>query len=368
MSEQLHLATPVKRTARVMQVESMFDVPPSGTSSFMLDLPDELLDIGRSEWNVGLIVGPSGAGKTSIARRLWGDENVIDADQIDWPHSVSVLDAFPPDMGVKDVVGQLTAVGFGSPPAWLRPWHVLSTGERFRASLALALARGRSDAPVVMDEFSSTVDRRVGQIGSAAVAKHVRRTGQRFVAVTCHYDVLDWLQPDWVYRPDTAQLERRECLQRPQLDFDVREVGRDAWTLFRHHHYLSSQLHVAAKCVCAFHDGEPVAFNAYYRFPHPKARNIMVSSRTVVLPDWQGLGLGGRLTEFVGQMLSKQGWRYRATLAHPALIAYRRKSPRWREVTAPNKPSKSAKPKRLIKQHSNPRKLITKTFEYLPER
>jgi nicotinate (nicotinamide) nucleotide adenylyltransferase len=36
----------------------------------------------------------------------------------------------------------LTSVGFGSPPAWLRPYDVLSGGERFRCDLARALPYG----------------------------------------------------------------------------------------------------------------------------------------------------------------------------------------------------------------------------------
>src|SRR5207247_1429153 len=102
-------------------------------------------------------------------------------------------------------------VGFSSPPAWLRPFHVLSTGEQFRASLARLLAY----APelVVMDEYTSVVDRTVAQIGSADLAKTVRSRGQRFVAVTCHEDVEAWLQPDWVYRAATTTFAWR-CLQR----------------------------------------------------------------------------------------------------------------------------------------------------------
>lgn len=375
---KVSVETPVHRSARVMQVEGMFDVPRAEHSRVEWELPEELLTVaGRGggmahgpsnevhDWNVGLIVGPSGSGKTTVARALWPDA-VGDAHELTWPEDRSVLDAFDPSMSVKTVVALLNAVGFGSPPSWLRPYNVLSTGEQFRAQLARLLA---TDAdPIVMDEFTSTVSRRVAQIGSHAVAKSVRRSDQRFVAVTCHFDVMDWLQPDWVYRPDSNDFEWRRLQRHPELRFDVAQVSRGAWRLFRHHHYLSGELHVAAHCFCAFeHEtGEPVAFNAYYKFPHPKAKDIMVSHRTVVLPDWQGLGLGGRLTEFVGQMLHRDGYRYRATLAHPALIAYRARSPRWRMIQGRNMPSKSAKPKRLVKQHANPRKLATKTFEFVP--
>jgi GNAT superfamily N-acetyltransferase len=321
---------------------------------------------GPPRWNVGQIVGPSGSGKSTIARKLWPDQVILGGDGFDWSDDGAVVDDFPP--GVKESVGLLTAVGFGSPPAWLRPYRVLSTGEQFRATLARALAEVDPGGLVVFDEFTSTVDRQVAQVGSHAVQKAVRRRHARLVAITCHFDVIDWLQPDWVFRPDSVDFEWRRLQRHPPVHLEVHEVPRQAWDLFRQHHYLSADLHVAAKCVCAFVDGQPIAFNAYYRFPHPKAKDIMVSHRTVVLPDYQGLGIGGALTEHVGEMLYQDGWRYRATLAHPALIAYRRRSARWRESTARNMPSRSAKPKRLVKQHASSRKLATRTFEYVPLR
>ncbi len=53
---------------------------------------------------------------------------------------------------------------------------------------------------IAFDEFTSVVDRNVARIGSAAIAKGIRKHQIlcRFVAVTCHYDILDWLTPDWV--------------------------------------------------------------------------------------------------------------------------------------------------------------------------
>ncbi len=62
---------------------------------------------------------------------------------------------------------------------------------------------------VAFDEFTSVVDRNVAQIGSAAVAKGIR-SGQircRFVAVTCHYDILEWLAPDWIIDMATREFE-----------------------------------------------------------------------------------------------------------------------------------------------------------------
>ena len=72
---------------------------------------------------------------------------------------------------------------------------MLSGGEQFRCDLVRALLKPGD--LVAFDEFTSVVDRTVAKIGSAAVAKSIRkgRIGKKFVAVTCHYDVLDWLEP-----------------------------------------------------------------------------------------------------------------------------------------------------------------------------
>ena len=88
------------------------------------------------------------------------------------------------------------AVGFNTIPAWLRPYGVLSNGEKFRVDLARRLLEGGD--LIAVDEFTSVVDRQVAKIGSHAVQKWARGKGRQFVAATCHYDLEDWLQPDWV--------------------------------------------------------------------------------------------------------------------------------------------------------------------------
>jgi len=361
VSRTIEVSSPVKRTGRVRQVEGLFDVPASELSSVSWELPSELIEVDAADWEIGLIVGPSGSGKSTIARELWPDR-YLDPKQLAWEADRAIVDQIKAP--IKQTTQMLTSVGFGSAPAWLRPFRVLSTGEQFRVELARALLEGEN--PVV-DEFTSVVDRQVAQYGSATTQKVVRSRGQRFVAVTCHFDVIEWLSPDWVYRPDTGVMEwPRGSLQRPEIQLEVRGVSREAWPVFRPHHYLSGNLHAAARCVGGFIGDECVAFFAYYRFPHPKAKDIMIGHRVVVLPDYQGFGFGSRLCDFTGQLLAGDGDRLRITTAHPARIHHMRKSPRWEESSAQNSPSRSRKPKRLVKQHASTRKLATKTFEYLP--
>lgn len=112
----------------------------------------------------------------------------------------------------------------------------------------------------------------------------------------------------------------------------IAPVDRSAWEAFRLHHYLNTSLAPAAasRCVGGFVDGECVAFAAWMHFPHPTVKNIMKSHRVVVLPDWQGLGLGGAMVEWNGQHCYEQGYRFHVTTAHPAFQHYFQRSPRWR--------------------------------------
>lgn len=154
------------------------------------------IEIEGKNWNIGLIVGGSGTGKSTIARECFGDW-LIEGMEYNAP---SVIDDMPENITARDVAEVFTSVGFASPPSWLKPYGVLSNGEKMRVDLARAIMeRGNRFA---FDEFTSVVDRRVAQTGSAAIAKAVRKRGSQFVAVTCHHDVAEWLEPDWVYDTD----------------------------------------------------------------------------------------------------------------------------------------------------------------------
>jgi ABC-type Mn2+/Zn2+ transport system ATPase subunit len=334
---------------RVLQASGMFDVPAAKRSELAWDVS---LPLGERDWNIGLIVGPSGSGKSTVARALW-PEQLRASGGYEWPADRSILDGFPAAMSIKDIVALLTSVGFSSPPSWVRPFAVLSTGEQFRVTLARLLAetgeRARSDEAddnaqhglAVMDEYTSVVDRTVAQIGSAALAKTVRRRGQHFVAVTCHDDVLDWLQPDWVYQPAAGQFDwrclRRSGERRPEIVLDIQRVHHSAWRLFAAHHYLSSSLNTSAVCFVAFWRERPVAFNAWLPVISGSLKHAWRSSRTVCLPDYQGVGIGNALNNTLASAWSGCGYRALSTTSHPAMVHSRAKSPKWTMLRAPSR-------------------------------
>lgn len=320
-SVDLVVETKLERTPRVKQLSGMFDVPAQEklSRSWKGDLP-----LDERDWNVGLIVGPSGAGKSSVARQLFGDE-----PRYEW-RAPSVIDDFGKDWSIQDIADICQAVGFNTIPSWMKSYSVLSTGEKFRVDLARRLLEGGDT--IMVDEFTSVVDRQVAHIGCHAVQKHVRRKAKRFVAVTCHYDVIDWLQPDWMLEPATMTFQWRLLQRRPALDVEIARVDYAAWKLFAPFHYLTSEMHRAAKCFVLFVSGVPAAFAGVIHRPHAKVDDIKGVSRLVTLPDYQGMGLAFVLVDALGAAYRALNLRLHTYPAHPALARGFDRSSVWAMV------------------------------------
>ena len=163
-----------------------------------------LIPIEQEQWQIGLIVGRSGTGKTSIAKQLFPKEYIRGFMY----NSESILDDFPKDKQVSEITTALCNVGFASPPDWLKSYEQLSQGEKMRVDIARALMLNQD--LVVFDEFTSVVDREIAKVSACAIAKAVRRTKKKFIAVTCHYDVVDWLEPDWVFCTDDMSFSKKK--------------------------------------------------------------------------------------------------------------------------------------------------------------
>src|ERR1035438_2787699 len=123
----------------------MFDCPAQDKCriEFKGEMPVEDFD-----WNVGLIVGPFGCGKSSILNRVFGKPG-----DFQWG-AKSVIDDFPKGISISQIAEICQSVGFNTIPAWMRPFAVLSNGEKFRVEIARRLIEW--GAMVTMDEFRSS--------------------------------------------------------------------------------------------------------------------------------------------------------------------------------------------------------------------
>lgn len=146
-----------------------------------------------SSFKIGVIVGGSGSGKSTLLKEF-GIEEIPT-----WDPDKSIISHFEsPDEGIN----LLGAVGLNSIPSWYKPYHVLSNGEKFRADLARKL---KSDA--VIDEFTSVVDRNVAKAASVSLSRYVKKNDiHNIIVSTCHRDIIDWLEPDWVIDTDSGEL------------------------------------------------------------------------------------------------------------------------------------------------------------------
>lgn len=179
-------------TAAVMKV---YDIAPEELGERTSFYPWVVDGVLPEDWGLGLIVGASGTGKTTLLGDIGGFR-----PQVQWQRGLPVAGHFAT---FEDAMDRLGAVGLNSIPTWAKPFHVLSTGEQFRADLARSLA---DDARI--DEYTSTVSRTVAQAASRSLGNWIKLHGaRRIVLATCHHDVIDWLKPDWVIDTDHGAYE-----------------------------------------------------------------------------------------------------------------------------------------------------------------
>ena len=133
-----------------------FDFKFEGETSFTVpsfDMPEQ--------FQIGLIVGASGSGKSSLLNQIGEIKN------FDWDGNKAICSHFASS---EEAQQKLNAVGLNSIPSWLKPYHVLSNGEKFRADLAIQLKDN-----AIIDEFTSVVDRNVAKSCSNAIQKYIRK-------------------------------------------------------------------------------------------------------------------------------------------------------------------------------------------------
>jgi GNAT superfamily N-acetyltransferase len=321
---------------RAARVKSLFNADSGANFSLAADL-----DIDDDGWQIGVVVGPSGSGKTSIGRRIFGSPDAFYAP--DWPADRPIVDAIAPAGDFDAVTAALAAVGLGNVPSWLRPYHVLSMGEQFRANLARLVSE--APARAVVDEFTSVVDRQIARFGALAFQKAWRRTkGCQVVLLTPHYDVLEWLEPDWVF--DTAAdggfRRGRGLWRRPRFNLEIVKTDWRYWPEFEPHHYLKLPIMPASCCYVGVVEGERVCHlgvTTIWAGKRIEAR----ACRLVVKPEWQGAGVGMRFLNAVCQVqieghpaarLPPQKLTTLFHTSHPGLAAALRRDPAWRQTSA----------------------------------
>jgi ABC-type ATPase involved in cell division/GNAT superfamily N-acetyltransferase len=280
------------------------------------------------DFGIGLIVGPSGSGKSSILRSLGLKEA-----EFDWNPNKAIASHFN---SYDEASEKLSAVALNSIPDQLKPYHTLSTGQKFRAHMSRALQSG-----AVVDEYTSVIDRNVAKALSNSIRKYVDRKGlKNIVLVGCHYDVIEWLRPDWIFDTKTGNLSTERIARRPEITLEVRKADKSSWSVFKKHHYLTSDLpNNTPHSYLYYWNNALVGYGSLNAFPHPKLKACYNIGRVVVLPDFQGLGIGYPIFKNLAQIATHNFnhttghyGRCKVVTAIPALHKKMNNDPDWKFI------------------------------------
>ncbi len=298
----------------------------------------------QNDFSIGVIYGSSGSGKSSMLKQFGEEQELV------WNYNKTIASHFD---SVEDAIERLGAVGLNTVPTWAKPRNVLSNGEGFRCDLARRLGSN-----IVIDEFTSVVNRDVAKSCSLSLYKYVKRKKlKNIVLATCHDDILEWLQPDWVFNTDVRQFASRGLVRQP-IEIRIVKGQKKYWELFKKHHYLTEELPSSVQVYLALWGDRIVGFSSTISLPgwtpplyEGDTRLKWREARTVVLPDFQGLGIGTRISDAVGEIMLEQNVRYYSKTSHIRMGEYREKSPLWRATVSNLKDRSSDKhdhKKRLI--------------------
>ena len=283
-------------------------------------IPMDIDGLNSFEWNVGVIYGGSGSGKSTILNELGGIKTIeFDVDK----PLISNFDWLEPEEASR----VLTSIGLSSVPTWLRPFRLLSNGEQYRAYLAYLVASSKEGETILVDEYTSVVDRDVAKAMSLALQKYIRREKKKVILASCHFDIMEWVMPDWIYTPlKGGGLERPDYLRlgRPEISLQVSRVEPQTFDFFKKHHYLTESVNRTYIFILFEWNNKPIGINVIGRHLGKNGGfKVFRESRIVVHPDYQGMGIGSKISEFCGGILKSIGGKFYTKTINPALGIYR---------------------------------------------
>ena len=327
---ELTLKSQPSNTFRCQKAANSLDIDVSKKLTHEFKVKADL----ESPYQLGLIVGASGSGKTTFAKKVFS-ENCFKTLLDD---SRPVIDQFPEQYSYDECAEFLSGIGLTSVPCWIRPAGTLSNGQKTRAECALQMASDNEF--IVLDEWTSVVDRAVARVMSHCVQKYARKHNKKIVLLSCHYDVIDYLNPDWIIDCNKQEYIDRRSLwhifKNPErLKFDIREVSKESWKYFSKYHYLSDKLACGVQVFYGlFHGDNQIGFQAFSNYTpwqDKSKKMILHSNRTVIHPDYAGFGLGVKLINETSKILCD---KYKIMAKFSSVPIYKSflKYPFWRLI------------------------------------
>jgi ABC-type lipoprotein export system ATPase subunit/GNAT superfamily N-acetyltransferase len=333
-------------------VYESFDI--QNKENTIVEIPMNFADCKTFDWNIGVIYGGSGTGKTTLLKEF-GKLTKIEFDYS--KALISNFDWLEPD----EATMLLSSIGLSSVPTWLRPFHTLSNGEQYRAELAYKIGKATENDVVLIDEYTSVVDRDVAKSMSFALQKYIKKYNKKIVLASCHFDIMEWLMPDWTYSPLKGRVERHEYARRkrPTIELSVFRCRYETWKIFKQHHYLSSDLNKAAINYVILINDKPIGFVAILPFPGVGDAKTRRCSRIVILPDYQGLGIGKDVLNYISSIYWKNDYQMYIRTMSPSLGIGLSRDKNWIATSSNLKiPSADSNGRKIIERASYSYKYI----------
>ena len=276
-----------------------------------------------------LIVGTSGSGKSTILKKCGIDKEIF------FDTENNIIDNFS---NYENAEKFLLSAGLRSVPTWFKSIDKVSNGEKHRAEVALSLDRGIN----CIDEFTSVVDRNTAKSLSVALRKGFDKgdIDTLFIA-SCHSDIVEWLQPDYIYDTDMQKFTKKDLLRRPDINIEIVASSYEDWIYFKKHHYLDTNMSKSVHCYTAYIDNMKVGFLSIIHGCGRDIKSYWRESRLVVLPEFQGLGIGKALSNTIAKEYISRGLRYFSKTSHPSMGEYRNNSDEWRPTSTNMKKRRS---------------------------
>lgn len=204
----------------IQYITDKFDLNLGDLSELQIPLIN-LNELNSFEWNIGLICGESGSGKSTILKEQFGE-----TIKPTYNNSLPVISQFP-QLSPEDSCVILESVGLSSVPVWLRKPNQLSVGERARLDLGWLLVNSQKDNIILVDEFTSVINRETAKSLAYCLQRYVKENNLKVVVSSCHFDIIEFLEPDWIFnlnkrKENKVELERfvyiKEYKNYPNID------------------------------------------------------------------------------------------------------------------------------------------------------
>ena len=194
------------------------------TTEVPLPSHEDMEEMNSSHWNIMLICGKSGSGKSTILREI-GNVKPIEYD-----YNKAVISQFD-GYTEEEVCDLLGGVGLSSVPTWLRKPQELSNGERARLDLCKAIYDAGKGQIIYVDEFTSVVNRDVAKSMSHALQRYIRQKYLKIVIASCHFDIIEWLNPNYIFnlnhKDENGNVELEKIVYTDDAEYKASQYIKD---------------------------------------------------------------------------------------------------------------------------------------------